>query len=73
MLSVLKSVCLGILSLTNQDFIKKHNSGNHPYTVEENQFLNREYKNEFYENQNHFLTEKHTNYIHEFYINEKDL
>ena len=26
MLSVFKSVCLGILSLTNQDFIKKHNS-----------------------------------------------
>ena len=64
MLSLLKSFAVGILSLTNNEFIQKHNSENHPYTVEENQFLNREYTNEFYENQNHFLTEKHTNYIH---------
>ena len=41
MLSFLKSLTVGILSLTNQEFIQKHNSEDHSYTVEENQFLNR--------------------------------
>ena len=50
MFSLVKSFAVGILSLTNKEFIQKHNSENHPYTVEENQFLNREYTNEFYEN-----------------------
>ena len=42
MLSLLKSGLFGILSLgslNNTEFITQHNSENHSYTVEENQFI----------------------------------
>jgi len=63
MLSLLKACIFGILSLNNKEFIENHNSGNHSYLVEENQFSNQNYTNEFYLDQNHLLIENHTNYI----------
>jgi hypothetical protein len=45
-------------SLSNVEFIKNH-SKDLPYQVEENQFINREYKNEFYDSN---ISYNNTNY-----------
>ena len=45
-------------SLNNVEFIKNH-SKDLPYQVEENQFINREYKNEFYDSN---ISYNNTNY-----------
>ena len=47
-----------IESLSNIEFIKNH-SKDLPYQVEENQFINREYKNEFYDSN---ISYNNTNY-----------
>ena len=74
MLSLLKSIALGVLSLDlsfakslnnslpNREFISKHNSENHTYLIEENQFINRNYTDEFYIHKNHLLIHNSTNY-----------
>ena len=66
MLSILKSVFLGFLSLNplnNTEFINHHNSLNLSYQVTENQFIEREYINEFYPSENHFIITNSTNEI----------
>lgn len=55
MLSLIKNIFLGAVALNNLDFIKDHNSGNHSYTVTENQFINVKYDNEFAIHENHYL------------------
>ena len=55
MFTLLKSILLSYISLNNKDFIQKHNSENHPYTVGENQFFERNYTNEFYIHNNHYM------------------
>jgi KDEL-tailed cysteine endopeptidase len=45
---------LSVSNLNNQIFIQDHNSKNISFQVEENQFMNRNYTDEFY-NTNHFL------------------
>ena len=70
MLSLLKSIIISSLSLdeslnksfNNSEFISHHNSGNHTYIVKENQFMNRNYTNEFYIDNNHLLIINSTNY-----------
>ena len=68
MLSLLKNLFLGSLSLTNQDFIHKHNSENHTYHVSENQFIDRNYEDEYYiqhnqqNQQNHYLIHNKSSY-----------
>ncbi len=73
MLSFFKSVIIGALSLANSlnnyDFISHHNSGNNSYLVEENQFINRTYTNEFYIYNNHLLIRNSSNYND---LNESD-
>ena len=66
MLSILKSVFFGFLSLNplnNTEFINHHNSLNLSYQVTENQFIEREYINEFYPSENHFIITNSTNEI----------
>ena len=65
MLSILKSLFLGFLSnpLNNTEFINHHNSLNLSYQVGENQFIEREYNNEFYPSENHILFNNSTNEI----------
>ena len=60
MLSVLKTLMIGILSLNsntlnNREYIKNHNSLNTTYKMNENQFIENEYINEFLPNQNNFI------------------
>ena len=60
MLSVLKNLMIGILSLNsntlnNREFIENHNSLNTSYKMNENQFIENEYINEFLPNQNNFI------------------
>ena len=70
MLYFLKTLAIGILSLTdNKDYIKKHNSLNLSYTLGENQFINREYKDEFYPSMN-IITNNTKNIIDEEYLPE---
>jgi C1A family cysteine protease len=77
MLSLLKSIIISSLSLdeslnksfNNSEFISHHNSGNHTYIVKENQFMNRNYTNEFYIHNNHLLIINSTNYND---LNESD-
>lgn len=52
MFNLLKNILLSSLSLSNIEFIKKHNSENHSYLVEENSFINHTYIDEF-NNMNH--------------------
>jgi C1A family cysteine protease len=47
MFTLLKNIVLSALSLSNQEFINKHNSENHSYLVEENSFINTTYIDEF--------------------------
>ena len=47
MISLLKNILIGSLSLTNKEFINKHNSENHSYKVEENNFINHTYIDEY--------------------------
>ena len=47
MLTILKNIVLSAFALSNQEFIQKHNSENHSYLVEENQFINATYNDEF--------------------------
>ena len=66
MLSILRSVFLGLLSLNplnNTEFINHHNSLNLSYQVTENKFIEREYINEFYPSENHFIITNSTNEI----------
>ncbi len=70
MLSILKSVFFGFLSLNplnNTEFINHHNSLNLSYQVTENKFIEREYINEFYPSEHHFII---TNSTNEILINE---
>jgi KDEL-tailed cysteine endopeptidase len=62
MLSLLKNIFIGSLSLTNQEFIKNHNSENLSYKVSENQFINRTYNDEFYIQPNHYLIHNSSTY-----------
>jgi len=55
MLSLIKNIFLGSVALNNLDFIQDHNSGNHSFTVSENQFINVTYDNEFAIHKNHYL------------------
>ena len=47
MFTLLKNILLGSFSLTNKEFIQKHNSENHSYVVGENNFINHTYIDEF--------------------------
>ena len=68
MLSLLKNLFLGSLSLTNHEFIHEHNSENHTYHVSENQFIDRNYDDEYYiqhnqqNQQNHYLIHNKSSY-----------
>ena len=62
MLSLLKNISIASLSLTNQEFIQNHNSENHTFLVEENQFINRTYKDEFTIHGNHYLIHNSSTY-----------
>jgi len=63
MLSLIKNIFLGSLALNNSEFIMKHNSENHSYLVEENQFINTSYINEFSNHTNHYLGKNLSNII----------
>ena len=52
MFTLVKNILLGALSLSNREFITKHNSENHSYQVEANNFINHTYIDEF-NNMNH--------------------
>jgi len=52
MFNLLKNILLSSLSLSNREFIQKHNSENHSYQVEANNFINHTYIDE-YNNMNH--------------------
>jgi len=54
MFTLLKNILLISLSLTNKEFINKHNSENHSYVVGENNFINHTYIDEF-NNMNHHI------------------
>ena len=72
MFVLLKNIILGVLSLSNKEFIKIHNSENHSYIVGENQFINMTYNDEFIK-MNHYLYDKgSTNIILEFDNLNKD-
>jgi len=47
MFTLLKNILLISLSLTNKEFINKHNSENHSYLVGENNFINHTYIDEY--------------------------
>ena len=47
MFTFLKNIVLSTFALSNREFIKKHNSDNHSYLVEENKYINNTYINEF--------------------------
>ena len=58
MLSILKPLFIGSLSLTNlnnTEYVKYHNSLNLSYQLGLNQFIDREYTNEFHVNNSHFI------------------
>ena len=66
MLSLFKNIFLGVIALNNSElnnseFIKKHNSENHPYLVTENKFINTSYINEFTIHDNHYLGNNSSN------------
>ena len=71
MLSLIKSIYLGALALNNSEFIHKHNSGNHSYTVAENQFINVTYDNEFAIHENHYLANNLSTMIIDLPITDK--
>ena len=48
----------------NRLFIQEHNHKNLSFTVEENQFIDRVYHNEFYEENNHLLKRDLSNVVH---------
>jgi C1A family cysteine protease len=52
MFNLLKNILMSSLSLSNREFIQKHNSENHSYQVEANNFINHTYIDEF-NNMNH--------------------
>ena len=54
MFTLLKNILLSSLSLTNKEFIHKHNSENHSYVVGENNFINHTYIDEFNQ-RNHLI------------------
>lgn len=54
MFTLLKNIILSALSLSNKEFIQKHNSENHSYLVEENSFINHSYIDEF-NSMNHLI------------------
>ena len=54
MLSFLIKI-LSFANLQNELFIHEHNSMNHSYSVEKNQFIDRNYTNEFFISENHLL------------------
>ena len=56
MFTLVKNILLSALSLSNREFITKHNSENHSYIVGENRFINNTYNDEFTK-MNHFSRE----------------
>jgi len=76
MLTFLKTIGLLLISgLNNTDnnteYIKEHNTKNVSYKLEQNQFVEREYINEFYPSMNNLIVTNNTNIIHNN-TNEKD-
>lgn len=65
MFTLLKNILISTFALSNQEFIKKHNSENHSYVVSENQFINSTYNNEFI-SMNHYNQINNTNIIIDF-------
>lgn len=47
MFTLIKNILLSSLSLSNREFIQKHNLENHSYKVEENNFINHTYIDEY--------------------------
>ena len=65
MLTFLKTIGLLLLSgLNNTEYIKEHNIKNLSYKLEQNQFIEREYINEFYPSMNNLIVINSTNIIH---------
>ena len=62
MFTLIKNIVLSALSLSNREFIKKHNSENHSYVVGENRFINNTYNGEFLP-MNHIIYESNNNPI----------
>ena len=50
-------------NLNNQLFIQEHNSKNLSYTVEENQFIDQKYTDEFFLSENHILLNNKTEFV----------
>ena len=50
-------------NLNNQLFIQEHNSKNLSYTVEENQFIDQNYTDEFFLSENHILLNNKTEFV----------
>jgi len=76
MLSLVKNIFLGVIALNNSElnnseFIMKHNSENHPYLVEENQFINTSYNHEFSNHTNHYLGNNLSNVIIDIPVTDK--
>ena len=69
MFTLLKNILLSSLSLSNREFIDKHNLENHSYKVEANRYINNTYKCEF-NTMNHLFYKPKNNPI---IINFKDL
>jgi C1A family cysteine protease len=62
MFTLLRNILLSAMPLSNQEFIKYHNSGNHSYTVEENRYINNTYIDEF-NPMNHIIYQSNNNPI----------
>jgi len=61
MLTFIKTIGLLLLSgINNTEYIKEHNTKNASYNLEPNQFVEREYINEFYPSMNHLIITNNT-------------